>query len=337
MVSKPARQEMNIFITPAETGPEAWTGFYQHLLKLETISRNKRHHLIDDPEKADFILVTDGRDDDDFLALRSHPLLRQYPNKTFTIFEADFPLRFVPGIYTSMPASWFDLGRFRPGTYSYCHSRCGNPVDRMSAMPKTGELFFSFLGRESHKIRGQLFRHNFRRSDVIIENTSCFNYFNRREPDRETFIDRYLDICMKSRFVLCPRGLGTSSIRLFEAMQMGLTPVIISDQWIPQVGPDWESFSIRVKENQIQHLPEILAKYDDRWREMGDLARKNWEEWFQLEDEFDYLVDRLVEIKNNRWVDERIMRLSWPVILLKLYVRRRISPLKKRLVKLVGR
>lgn len=328
---------MNIFITSAETGPKAWTGFYQHLLKLEKISRNKRHRLIDDPEKADFILITDSRDDDDFRALRIHPLLRQYPNKTFTIFEADYPLRFVPGIYTSMPDSWLNLGRFRPGTYSYCHSRCGNPVERMSAKPRTGELFFSFLGRESHKMRGQLFRHDFRRSDVLIENTSDFNYFKPCQPDREAFTNRYLDTCLKSRFVLCPRGQGTSSIRLFEIMQMGLVPVIISDQWIPPVGPDWESFSIRVKENQIHQLPDILARYEDRWREMGDLARKNWEEWFQLEDEFDYLVDRLVEIKNNRWIDERIMRLLWPIILLKLYVRRRLSPLKRGLMKLGGR
>ena len=118
---------------------------------------------------------------------------------------------------------------------------------------------------------------------------------------------------------------------------MGLVPVIISDQWIRPVGPDWESFSIRVKENQIHQLPDILARYEDRWREMGGLARKNWEEWFQLEDEFDYLVDRLVEIKNNRWIDERIMRLLRPIILLKLYVRRRLSHLKRRLVTLVAR
>lgn len=322
-------QNMNILIIPAETGEKAWTGFYKHLLGIEKISRIKKHLLTNNPHKADLILITDVKDDDDFRGLRIHPLLRQYPNKTFTIFEGDYPLRFVPGIYTSMPKSCLNLNRFRPGTYSYCHSRCGNPVNRMPPKARTGELFFSFMGRESHPLRTRLFNHNFGRSDVLIQNTSQFDWFTNNGPEREKFQNRYLDICMKSRFVLCPRGQGTSSIRLFEVMQMGLTPVIISDKWIPPVGPDWNSFSVPVKESRIEQLPEILTEFEGRWWEMGCLARKNWEEWFQIENEFNYIIDRLVEIKNGRLVDERIMRLSWPIILLKLHLRRRLSTIKR--------
>ncbi len=38
-----------------------------------------------------------------------------------------------------------------------------------------------------------------------------------------------------------PRGIGASSVRIFEAMRAGRAPVIISDDWIvPPVG-DWGS------------------------------------------------------------------------------------------------
>jgi len=322
---------MKIYMSPAESGPGAWTGCYQHLLRLEAMSRVKKHTLTENPSEADIILITDGKDDDDFYGLRINPLLKKYPEKTFTIFEGDFPLRFVPGIYTSMPNSIFNLNRFRPGTYSYCHHRCGNSVDKMPPLQRNGELFFSFIGRDSHRVRNHLFKCDFKRPDVLIENSSKFNYFGGDDPDRERFKNRYLEVCEKSRFVLCPRGQGTSSIRLFEVMQMGLAPVIISDQWIRPVGPDWESFAVFVKENEIGHLPEILGRYDAQWRERGDRARKNWEAWYQLENEFNYLMDRLDEIKKGRWIDERIMRFSWPFILFKLHLRKKLSRLKRML------
>src|SRR6476619_6593388 len=98
-------ESKSVFIAPCDDSATGWHGFYDHIVKLHDQAREKRHRIVPDPAKADLILLTDSNDDDLFLALRKNPLTKRYPEKVFTIYEADFPERFLPGIYTSMPKS----------------------------------------------------------------------------------------------------------------------------------------------------------------------------------------------------------------------------------------
>ncbi len=315
----------SIFIAPCDDSPTGWRGFYQHILKLHDLEREKRHRIVSDPATADLILLTDANDDDLFQTLRKNPLVKRYPEKVFTIYEGDFPQRFLPGIYTSMPKSVWNLGRFATGGYSYCYAKHGNTVDLLKDKTRTGEIFFSFIGRGRAKVREQLFKLRFNRTDVVIEDSSSFNYFTSHTNHQATQQLRYLEISMKSRFMLCPRGQGTSSIRLFDAMQMGVAPVIISDKWIRRADVDWESFAVFVKEKDIARSPQLLAAYESHWREMGELARSAWDKWFRAENEFNYIVDSLAEIKARRVLPERVMRLTWPFILARVQLRRALS------------
>ncbi len=321
-------EPLSVFIAPCDDSPTGWRGFYEHILKLHDLAQEKRHKIVNDPAKADLILLTDSNDDDLFLSLRKNPLVKRYPEKVFTIYEGDFPQRFLPGVYTSMPQSIWNVGRFATGSYSYCYAKHGNPVDLLKDKTRTGEFLFSFIGRGRAKVREALFKLKFNRADIVIEDSSNFNYFTsqtNQQLDRQL---HYLDVCMKSRFMLCPRGQGASSIRLFDAMQMGVAPVIISDKWIRPEGPDWKSFAVFVAEKDLARLPELIAPYDSRWREMGQLARTAWEKWFRLEDEFNCIVESLARIKANRVIPERITRLSWPLIVARLQLRRNLSRLK---------
>jgi hypothetical protein len=36
----------------------------------------------------------------------------------------------------------------------------------------------------------------------------------------------------------CPAGIGPATYRLFEAMELGRVPVILSDEWVPRKGLD---------------------------------------------------------------------------------------------------
>lgn len=319
---------LSVFIAPCDESPTGWHGFYDHLLKLHDLAREKRHKIVSDPANADLILLTDSNDDDLFLTLRKNALVKRYPEKVFTIYEGDFPQRFLPGIYTSMPQSMWNLGRFATGSYSYCYAKHGNTVDLLKNKERTGELYFSFIGRGRAKVRDALFKLKFNRPDVLIENSSNFNYFTSATNHQLEQQRHYLDVCMKSRFMLCPRGQGTSSIRLFDAMQMGVAPVIISDKWIRPKGPEWEQFAVFAKESDITRLPELLAPFDSRWREMGLLAREAWDKWFQLEDEFNYIVESLAQIKARRRIPEQLVRLSWPLIVGGVQLRRSLARLK---------
>lgn len=321
-------ESLNVFLAPCDDSTTGWHGFYDHVLKLHDLAREKRHKIVTDPAKADLILLTDSNDDDLFLTLRKNRLVKRYPEKVFTIYEGDFPQRFLPGIYTSMPQSIWNLGRFATGSYSYCYAKHGNTVDLLKDKTQTGEFFFSFIGRGRAKVREALFKTKFNRPDVLIENSSSFNYFTSATNHQLEQQLHYLQVCTRSRFMLCPRGQGTSSIRLFDAMQMGVAPVIISDKWIRPKGPDWESFAVFVKESDIASLPELLAPYDSRWQEMGLLARVAWDKWFQLEDEFNYIVESLAQIKARRSIPERLLRLTWPFITARVQLRRNFSRLK---------
>ena len=48
------------------------------------------------------------------------------------------------------------------------------------------------------------------------------------QRDRLDYYRRYAELTKASKFVLCPRGVGASTIRLFETMRMGRVPVILS-------------------------------------------------------------------------------------------------------------
>ena len=109
----------------------------------------------------------------------------------------------------------------------------------------------------------------------------------RAAPDAadqvKDYRQRYWSIMARSQFVLCPRGYGSSSFRLFEAMQCGRAPVIVSDAWVPPAGPDWSAFSLRIPERKLAQIPQILAQHEDEAARMGELARKAWQQWFSDE------------------------------------------------------
>jgi hypothetical protein len=91
--------------------------------------------------------------------------------------------------------------------------------------------------------------------------------------------------------MLSPRGIGPSTYRLFEAMEMGRCPVILSDDWTPPPFIPWEKFSIRLKESQVGDLPRILA--DAPYEALGRAAREAWEQYVDRPHAFHYLSETL--------------------------------------------
>jgi hypothetical protein len=85
---------------------------------------------------------------------------------------------------------------------------------------------------------------------------------------------------LEAKFALCPRGVGASSFRIFEAMQLGRAPVIIADDWSPPPGPDWNSFAIFVPERHLARVPSILRHLEPEWQTRGQRARAAWEAFY---------------------------------------------------------
>lgn len=93
-------------------------------------------------------------------------------------------------------------------------------------------------------------------------------------------------------------------MRLFEAMQMGVAPVIISDGWILPNGPAWGEFAIVLPED-TDELEALLIAREPYYEEMGRKARAAWERFFAVDSYFDYLVDQAIDIRRTQWGPER--------------------------------
>jgi hypothetical protein len=305
---------MRIYLTPCESGENAWHGDHDSLQQLALIADVKRHEIVDNPKIADAVLITDLREANYFSSLRRHPVLTKYPAKCYGYSESDEPMRFLRGIFPGMPRSICNLNRFRSSCYLTLYSGWRNPfISAATAQQKN--LFFSFIGRSSASVRRRLFNIDFGRDDVFIENASYYKHWATSGTDRVEAQKRYSEVCARSRFVLWPRGASPSSIRLFEVMEMSCVPVILSDRWMPPSGPNWSQFSVTIREKDVENLVPILSKYESQCEAMSHCARKNWEDHFAPEKQFNFVVDSIAAIDRTSRLNERIFRAMWPVML----------------------
>ncbi len=282
------------------------------------------HTLVSNPDDADVIVFADERGGG---VVQQHllrlPVLRRNRERAFGFCSVDHILPVIPGIYASIEDTTCDPRRHRSGHYLRSLFREGfEPQD----LPKSPRFLASFLGAaETHSLRRKLIAQHWP-GDILVEATDASkkrSFEGIRELSSPKFphwyrgkaVSRYLATIAESRFVLCPRGYGTSSVRLFEAMQLGRAPVIISDAWVPCEGLDWDSFSIRVPQSDIGSLESILRQRADDAAELGRRARQAWEAHFSEESSFHQVVSWCLSIQQSKRLDERIAQ---PLVFTKL-------------------
>ncbi len=203
--------------------------------------------------------------------------IRRFPKKCFAYNYADFFIGFLPGVYTCLP--WNHTPDPRFVSWNYLLGLPNPFVEKLADERETfrPSLLFSFRGSNTAAVRKALFQHSEAWSTFARVTELDGKLFYKLTDDHQT---NYVHEILDSEFVLCPRGLGCSSHRLFETMALGRVPVILSDAWIEPSGLAWNDFSIRVAEHDAARLPEILRKWQSRSAAMGKLARREWETWF---------------------------------------------------------
>src|SRR5579883_2301464 len=232
----------------------------------------------------------------------------EFPDKTFVFDTQDSPLGLFPGLYCSLRRFLFSAARHRTGCYMQSFNEFvgpGEPDGRAGL-----RYLFSFQGNLTSKTRAALFDMKYGRDDVLIERTQPF--WSDTGGHRE-FKRQYADKIRASRYVLCPRGIGTSTFRLFETMQSGRVPVILSDAWVPTPWIDWNRCVLRVPERDIERLPEICLANEPHWQAMAHNARAAWEKWLSPEGMGHLVRTAIEDIMRTRRLPERAYRLQWPL------------------------
>jgi hypothetical protein len=284
---------MRIFATSAYSDTEPIESF------LRLASHGTRHRLTTDVREADAILFIENsryHEDAFFSRLKRSRLVKQYRERCFMYNEHDRPWCVLPGVYCSMPRKWFSRRRQRATRYI----RLLNQVDTDTS--DKPDILFSFLGNSRIPLRRNLL--GLKNPRAIIEDTSSFNAFFTRGKGIQH--SRYADVLRRSKFVLCPRGGGTSSIRLFETLYAGRVPIIISDEWVAPDGPDWQTCSLNVRERDISELGQIVTDLEPRWPEMASAATQVWKDWFCDKVLFDHIGDALSAIALDRVIPESL-------------------------------
>ncbi len=281
----------------------------------ESAARDKfgAHTLTENAAEADVILFAENYGAGwYFERVRAHPFTRRYREKCFIFSLNPFVIPFLPGVYTGIDQQDATT-RTAAGFY------VGQPPNEFATYtPPAAELtwLYSFMGSlRNAPVRQELARLSHPRGlvqDTAADFERLLNWKMSPE-ERQEYHRRYAELTQASKFVLCPRGVSASSIRLFETMRMGRVPVILSDDWRPPAGPTWDTFSIRVKEANVKDLPRLLEQRESAAAAMGEQARAVWEDWFSEEAAFHRVAEYCLEIKERRRIPEQWAR--WPVYL----------------------
>lgn len=263
-----------LYLTSAYTGCHA----------PDWLARNAPPHsraaLAEAPETADAILFVEQHPSNDpyFKAVMTHPLYRRFKDKCVLYHDADRSITWLPTLSPSIER-WQYNPRHHRGCHYIARIEVNKSVDEHVPDYRGNRRYLAnFMGSaRTHPIRRELLKLN--APDIKLHDTDVRFFWQVPHEQRDAFVE----VCDDSYFVLCPRGAGPSSYRLFEAMQLGRVPVIISDEWVPIEGVDWQTCSLRVPEADTNHLPDILRKHQAEAVAMGREARRIWETTFSPE------------------------------------------------------
>ena len=253
--------------------------------KLARHDCRRVHRLTDSLDEADVILIVDLHQHPSDWSLRTlyrHPLVRKYGDKIFVYDERDHPWCSWPGIYVSMPKSGFETSRQRAYSFPFLKN------ELLHSPAVSSDWLFSFMGGVSHKVRRKILALRHPRGLVEDTHFSFFDAYSQagttQYQDRACALKaRYAEIIGRSKFVLCPRGQGYASFRLFETLAAGRVPVIVSDEWTEPAGPDWNACSLRVRESEVGTIPQILEQCEADFPRLAAQAARTYQEWFAPE------------------------------------------------------
>jgi Exostosin family len=294
-----------------------------------------RHALVRSAQEADLVLLC-GSFAQEPTKLTEHPLYVTFTEKCAVYSADDSYCPIAPGVYTSPRRGLSTMvGRVR--SHGYASSFGTHVNEAVVRASGTGDgspgsrrlederLLFSFEGSPASRVRRRLLAMSNGSDDALVRDTSSsYQHFDHAAPGRDAGQQRFVETVMRSDFVVCPRGVGTGTLRLFETMSLGVAPVLVSDPYVLPRGPRWETFLVRVPERKVHQLSSILRPLAASSAERGARARQEWLRWFAPHVIVDGIIDAAAEALRVHRSIEGVYRRSAPLVVADFNLRRRI-------------
>lgn len=262
--------------------------------------KSSEFEIVDDPDKADKICLVESnqfKTDAYLKEILKDPLIRSRANDCFCINYEDDALGILPGLYAGLPKCRFDPQRH----LASCYLKPPTPDDRTRASWLDGhrdrqpKYLISFRGAMSHPVRRRLLA----MADSVSQLGPIQHvdrWFDHTQDEKLAYWNEVID----TKFVLCPRGISPASIRLFEVMEMGRVPVIVSDQWVSPPGIDWEACSIQIAEKDVERISETVSSHAGRWAAMANAAQSIWQQNFSPNARLEFALRQWFERSRQR-------------------------------------
>ena len=272
------------------------------------------HQWVEDPSHADAIMFVDLQQhaDDPFLrGLRHHALVRAYREKVYVYDARDQPVFTFPGIYVAGTPRWARRRAMRGGPYPVLM----NPLEPADRVP---DLLYSFQGSRTHLVRDVVLALAHPRG--YVEDTTAIDFFawgGSVNDNEQQARSRYAEIVARSKFVLCPRGHGPSTFRLYETLRGGRVPVVISDAWLAPPRIDWDRCAVHVAEADAGAIPRLLEAREDDWPGMVAAGREAVAEHFATSRLWDHFATSVAELHQRPrparrawWAQSAVLRIA---------------------------
>ena len=245
--------------------------------------------------------------------LMADSVIGRAPHLVYTVNSDDAATGLLRGAYTCLSKNRFDPQLH--AAIPFFSQPNDQVVPNAGFRTEDAPLLATWRGnpKSQRRLRGRLL--DLYTDSQIFQVESTESWWNHDAQEKL----HYIRLLRAGKFALCPAGWGAASIRIFEAMALGVPPVIIADEFVEPAGPDWKSFSIRVREADVDLLEPILERYGGRHEEMGALAHRAWLEHFQPSRLTAYLADALLHCMHEnthsspseefrRWRSHRMYR-----------------------------
>jgi hypothetical protein len=249
--------------------------------------------------------------------------------------SGDVPTGRFSGLYCSLDNRLFDTKRHATSSYPICYNEIVNLYPQGDAI-----YDFSFHGGLTSRIRGKivhLLQNDWRHMNILskVQTGPWQAMFDRSGLEVKK---SYADNLRKSKFVLCPRGVGYGSVRLFETLKSGRVPIIISDRYVLPANINWADCAMIVKEADIATIPAVVAKHMPSWSELSRNARKIWNDNFSHSGLLSYMGSLVPSIMDNARLPRGDNAKDWqyPYRVANVLINRRLKINAGRLAKKVG-
>ncbi|MDD5434034.1 MAG: glycosyltransferase, partial [Nitrospira sp.] len=161
---------------------------------------------------------------------------------------------------------------------------------KLNIREKTEKPLISFCGLlDSRNIRSKavsvMQKSDKLKTNFIIRPQFWGGALNRK-MEASRVREEYARNIYEGDYVLCARGAGNFSYRLYETLSMGRIPVFINTDCVLPYDfiIDWKKYCVWVEENEIDSIAEIVSDFHssispEKFIELQHECRKLWDDW----------------------------------------------------------